>query len=54
MEKLELDQRIRTKNLELSKALQTIDRLKTIKVELEERIKELEAREMVVNPCFNE
>tara|TARA_R110002020_G_scaffold263770_1_gene478498 strand:+ start:156 stop:317 length:162 start_codon:yes stop_codon:yes gene_type:complete len=43
MEKLELDQRIRTKNLELSKALQTIDRLKTITVELEERIKELEA-----------
>tara|TARA_R110002020_G_scaffold404318_2_gene614390 strand:+ start:234 stop:431 length:198 start_codon:yes stop_codon:yes gene_type:complete len=38
METIELDQKIRTKNLELSKALQDVDRLISENVELNDEI----------------
>ena len=41
MTKIELDQKIRTKNLELSKALQDVDRLISENIHLKEEIKRL-------------
>jgi hypothetical protein len=38
MEAIELDQKIRTKNLELSKALQDVDRLISENVELNDKL----------------
>ncbi len=38
---IEYDQRIRTKNLELTKALQIVDRLTTENINLQQSIKEL-------------